>query len=477
MKHRMRKLQVISNLSVVLALMWALVGGVGVVSAAAPTSLDQFSIAQTLTLTKDTLDTDKNSVTDPSSPSAVILGDERDFFATIDSADTGEKLVIESNTGDDNQLRITAGTSLYFTAQIQWDGTGDSDKSVVDPTGLGGMNLTTGSRDRFIIAITASDVGATATLSVYSSSTSCSTYTFLIPTLVSDANKAIKEIPYTLFTGGSATMCSGATTKASMASVGAVVLQIVTTELDSQQSLDLALEFVDTAPSAFKEFGDLPEDEASYRYEQLSSGLGAISNAFHVDTGLFLGTAETYEANKRSGYEDATATADTEDGVAPTGGTWHVGAGGGQVTVTVTGCGSTLGVPNDCYLVGFVDWSQDGDFNMTSEQVFVNRVVHDGSSNTVIFDIPATADGASVVVNGQSLYSRYRLSKDTAGLGFPTGGQFSGSVEDYVWTFGTTAVSLAKFDANASASSALPFAALLLPAALGMLWVSRRRNR
>jgi hypothetical protein len=167
------------------------------------------------------------------------------------------------------------------------------------------------------------------------------------------------------------------------------------------------------------------------------------------------------------------ANTDVDNGVTATGGSWTAGVGGGQVTVLVSGCPAA-----DCYLNAFIDWNKDRDFwNLagdafdSGEKVLSNYVVHNGS-NIIPINIPA-----GTTIAGQSFYARFRLTEEMAAIGgSPWGAYFSGEVEDYLWTFGTTAVTLAKFDASSPLSSALPFAALLFPVGLGMLLVSRRRK-
>ncbi|MBI1223611.1 MAG: hypothetical protein GC192_00105 [Bacteroidetes bacterium] len=91
---------------------------------------------------------------------------------------------------------------------------------------------------------------------------------------------------------------------------------------------------------------------------------------------------------------------------------------GGSISAKVTGNG---------YLVGWIDFSQDGDFTDPGEMI-VNQVVSTGNYN-FNFDIPASTD----LSGGQEIYSRFRVfvdrpfSPETACDGIVVGGE----VEDY----------------------------------------------
>lgn len=448
MKHRMRKLQVAISLSVMLVMLIT-----SLASAAVPVYVDHFDVSQTLTLTKGGTESGSNAVLD-----ANALGGERDFVGSIAAGDNGQALVITSNNGGDSQFRIASGTNFLFSAEIQWDGSADVTKSTINYTGLSGEDLTSSSRDRFMLGVTASDKAGKATFFVYTDSDSCSTASVTFSSDTTAASQVIYAITYASFV-----KCTGFTNAATFSNVGAIVLRLENEE--GQESWDVAAELFATGTDTYQEFGDLPQDGTTYKYEQWSTGGVVTGN--HVQTGLYLGPEVIYE-NAKPGATTAANSDDKEDGVTPSGGNWTAGTNGGQVTVVVNGCTS-----GTCYLTAFIDWDQDGIFEggSTGERIMANRTVANGSQNRQ-FDIPTGYN-----MNGKTLYARFRLTDKDVTTGYPTGTYFSGSMEDYVWTFGPTAVSLAKFNANASASSALPFAALLLPAGLGMLWVSRRRNR
>ena len=83
-------------------------------------------------------------------------------------------------------------------------------------------------------------------------------------------------------------------------------------------------------------------------------------------------------------------------------------------------------------LNGWVDWSQDNDFNDAGEHVLINVPVNAGSNN-LTFNIPAGA------LEGTT-YARYRLSPRDGQNGcsdiiVPTGTVSGGEVEDYGYTF------------------------------------------
>ncbi|MDJ0756510.1 MAG: SdrD B-like domain-containing protein [Ardenticatenaceae bacterium] len=186
------------------------------------------------------------------------------------------------------------------------------------------------------------------------------------------------------------------------------------------------------------DYGDLPD---SY-----STDLnGSPSGPRHVVPGspsLYLGTAPDTEID---GAPSPNADGDgaDEDGVAVAG-DWTNGTSGGQLQIDITGGG---------WLVGWVDFNRDGDFYDSGEMV-INQAVSSGQDQNFTFDVPAgTFDG----ISSRALSARFRLFESEpafATVAF-TGDASAGEVEDYIFPFGPTAVTLLQVESQAPVNSPL----------------------
>ncbi len=190
--------------------------------------------------------------------------------------------------------------------------------------------------------------------------------------------------------------------------------------------------------------------------------------ARHRPSGLFLGSQVDVDPN---GQESADADGDDvdtggndDDGVAPTTGVrWQLGAGGGSVDVTVSGCSGT------CYLAAWLDWNNDGDFEEAGERILLDRAVTNGAQ-TITFDIP----GGTVFGTFNTRFRLYPASTD--GRAQTTGLIEGGEVEDYQWVFSPTAIDLLNLETRMP-DKTLSGLLLLLLLGLGMglgyrLWSS-----
>ncbi len=187
-----------------------------------------------------------------------------------------------------------------------------------------------------------------------------------------------------------------------------------------ESGVDFAFAFTDTF-----DLGDLP-------LPYLTSVNGVSTGPAHIlepVPTLYLGATVDPEFHA---ITDAEATGDDlngiddEDGVVFTDpSSWTVGTAssgnGGGMTVTVVGSG---------YLVAWVDFSQDGDFNDRGELV-VSQYVMTGTY-PMEFDIPDGTD----LSGGQELYTRVRLMPDEPFSPETTheGIVYRGEVEDYLLT-------------------------------------------
>ena len=193
------------------------------------------------------------------------------------------------------------------------------------------------------------------------------------------------------------------------------------------------------------DYGDLPD-----AYELT---LVADEGAGHITGSLYLGSAVDAEDD---GEESDTATGDTNDnGVTPPSG-WRAG-GTTTIEVIVTG--------DNGYLVGYIDWNQDGAFDGPNEVIIPGAVV--SGTTEITIDVPIDA-ATSGVVN-----ARFRLYDSTTATYYaPNGLTINGEVEDYQWPApGPTAVQFL----GVSATSLLGWS--VLAAALAGISLLLRRRR
>jgi len=176
----------------------------------------------------------------------------------------------------------------------------------------------------------------------------------------------------------------------------------------SATNLDFAFESV-----VDLDFGDLP---SSYNVLLPSGARHAVAST----PDLYLGAGVTTESN---GTVSADSSADANDDGVTVEGIWSNGTGGGSVQVVVVGTG---------WLVGYIDFNNDGDFTDVGELV----VSQSASSETVTatFTIPS---GTLSETDTTFLYSRFRILPSEPF--FPalsyTGEADNGEVEDYRWAF------------------------------------------
>ncbi len=214
------------------------------------------------------------------------------------------------------------------------------------------------------------------------------------------------------------------------------------------------------------DFGDLPDTgpgNGPGNYDTLVYKNGPR----HVLTGtLKLGACVTAEPD---GQPNSTATGDAcDDGVQRVGNTaWQPGV---VVTlnVTVTGGTGALGA--------WFDWNNDGTFLDTGE--FISRTNLISGSHLITLTIPAG------YVTGTPVYARFRLFNPA---NIPGGSLTSnlydglavdGEVEDYMWNFGPTAITLQAMTTSSGSGTLIVFA-LAVAAILGaavLFTLSRRRR-
>jgi hypothetical protein len=371
-----------------------------------------------------------------SATDVTVLGGERDLLVTQTSG-TGN-VWIYVNQGGSQRLAYASDPGTRGTGQIVWDGN-DNDALAINTTGLGVVDLTDGGLNNGIqLIVYSTDGNFNLTIRLINGATE-SNYTLVLATAVSAPGQSF-FIPFTSFTG----------TLVSPTDVEAVVFDIA----QQADAVDLEMDLFEA--TANTDFGDLP---ALY-----NSTLNVDNGARHTVGALYLGAIIDRESD---GFESANADGDNnqdlndeegvvrQPGVGGSGGNggWTNGTvasgNGGRFDITITG-GS--GVPQV-----FMDFG-DGGGNLSGTLTAVTLRDNTGTPlgmplaaglHQVYFDIP----GGTFAVNGQPIAARVRLS--SAGGLTATGLAPDGEVEDYIYTFGPTAVTLQ--NASASGSSVMPF--------------------
>jgi hypothetical protein len=156
---------------------------------------------------------------------------------------------------------------------------------------------------------------------------------------------------------------------------------------------------------------------------------GSYGTAWHKGNGVLrLGSGWTSDAIFGPDSDNG-----TDDGVTRTG-NWTPG-GNGAVDVIVTGCSSA-----PCFVNAWIDWNDNGVFE-GGEQILSNEAVNNGPQ-TLNFNVlvSPTCFGAPLTCE-----ARFRLTATTDDGFAPvtaTGAAINGEVEDYIWGFSPTAVSL-----------------------------------
>lgn len=112
---------------------------------------------------------------------AGILGGERDIFADATGGTAGNTVSLRvDNAGVSNLLEFQSDAGTTGTRIVTWDGN-DNDAATLDATtGLGAIDLTTGSATGFSLAI-GTDIASNVVIRVYSSSGNSSVATLAMP--------------------------------------------------------------------------------------------------------------------------------------------------------------------------------------------------------------------------------------------------------------------------------------------------------
>lgn len=400
------------------------------------------SLALAATVTIDTFDDGVQKATagpnaDNSNSSYVdtsaALGGQRDIYVYNSSGGGDVSLAVDY--GDTNQAKFSQDSGVQGWGQIVWDGQ-DNNAESLDTTGLGGVDLTdSGTNDGFQLLVYYCDGGFDLGVWVYTD-TVTAYYTLTISSSVAAPGQSF-FLKFSDFSGDTSVFTDA----------GAVVFNIS----PSAASVDLTIDLFEA--TAQTDWGDLPD---TYRTSSAQDG------PRHVKDNLYLGPNIDTEAD---GFPSVDATGDDnnnlddEDGIVRVpNDVWQPG---NTVHITATVTGGT----GDLY--GWFDWDDDGDF---SDETPTSWTGLTAGEHRLSLTVPSGFDPS----NG--LAARFRLVPQGTTPNY-YGEVTNGEVEDYMWAFSPTAVTLSRLEAKPSAQvwlAALTAASLLGAGGLGLIMVRRR---
>lgn len=439
MKHRTKRFTAAMLLSLLLTL-------VMIISAvAANLVIDAFDTpGPTITLTFLSPGTQNGNGSAPGG-----LGGERDVVVTASATTTNDSYGFRVETGGGaSKLSIETSASVRATTNVIWDGTADADKTVVDPSGLGGIDFVDGTNDGFHLEAIYNDNPVQIVMHVWENSTGTeATASINLPAGITIDDHVDFFIPFASFSPA-----------IDFTDVGAVMLEI---NAQASPGADLELDFLDA--DNFRDFGDAP-----FSY-------GAVS---HIANGLRLGDNVDIEGTpvyspNADGDDLDQAPPNDEDGVTRTTGVTWTPTGTGSIDIVVKGCQQT-----SCYINGWIDWDSDGVFD-NADRIIDDLALPNGNfSGSFIpgltFNVPAGVDYDNPIL------ARFRICNTQNACDIPTGEIPGGEVEDYSWGFGPTAVTLSSLSARSTLSTgmiaAVVAAGLLVLVAVYAAFAVRRRR-
>lgn len=166
-----------------------------------------------------------------SSPASEAIGGQRDLFVELTSP-TGRVEILVNDTSPGIVEFGALGTSTG-TRLITWDGP-DGDATALDPTGLGGVDLTeAGARQAIRLRIGADQDNGQAVLRVFTDANRSSEATFVVPYTGGGADEIV------LLAYASDFVSTGSSGGADFANVGAIQF-----EVDGVQAIDVQLDLM-----------------------------------------------------------------------------------------------------------------------------------------------------------------------------------------------------------------------------------------
>lgn len=272
-----------------------------------------------------------------------IMGGERDILVTYIS---GAGNVTARSVNPGGIFAHAQDPGIRGRTTLTWDGD-DNDATILNPIGLGGINLTNPTNDAFLLYLVSSDVNTQVRIRVY---TDGANWSEAIIAVTANTTGQLVAVPFASFVMG-----TGASGVANFGNVGAIELMLNSGVIASLD-LDMVIDFFKAADSnSYRDWGDLPD---TYGTVLASDG------PRHLVSTLFLGAGVDDESDGTP-TGDATGDGNDEDGVSRVGG-WSNGTAplnGGRIDVTLSG-------PFPGCLAGWIDFNNNGDFTDPGEEIF-----------------------------------------------------------------------------------------------------------
>ncbi len=423
-------------------------------------SLDVNNVAPT---TASAIDTD-----------ATALGGDREAILTWVSGSGSAQANIDAF--DTNRLNFNQDNGVSSNLLIRWDGV--DAQATVNNQGLTGSQsdfTDGGTNSNFDIEIVNDDLPARIILTVYSTSANWSQYTLNLPGGISSSAHVDFVVPF----GPGNGWVVGGGSGANFASVTSLEMYIDGTV---SPGTDVAIDLLEL--DNYREYGDLPGSAQGGPVQYPLS----IVNAYQLPQGLRLGNNVDIETasqpaiqagnlpNTGDNRTDIPGEVNDEEGVVvPANFKWSNG-GGGRVRVTIKGCQMIDG----CYLNGWIDWGNDGDFSQPGDQIITDTMTYDSPSplpgfSQYNFGIPQQVD----FTTRPSFYARFRICNFAAQCNSPSATNvLDGEIEDYYWSFGPLAVTLDSLQAQPTTSPIVPVALIGVStvALISVVLLVRRRK-
>ncbi len=205
-------------------------------------TIDEFSVDQPLLQLVAPGDVGRTISSTVSGPD--ILSGTRDIVLNMTNGPAGNSISTQVNA---DRFTFNQEANVTGAVQVQWDGNADPTPDILDFTGLGGMDLTSGaSQDAFLLYVIVEDVPANIILTVYTDMGNFSEYTIALPGFVSNQTFVIPYADFTPVAG----------TGADFGNVGAVTLDVVKTA-PAAFGLDLSLDYLRTTSILYASKDDL----------------------------------------------------------------------------------------------------------------------------------------------------------------------------------------------------------------------------
>jgi hypothetical protein len=423
---------------------------------AAQVAIDHFDEAPAGGTASTVTDAAGGGPTSGTSTGTTAIG-ERDVIveATVGSGSLTFETVTEAAPSTYHYMHFLAGSDVEGIIEVQWDGN-DGGSAVFNPTGLGGADLTdSGQNSRFHIEILGSSTPVLLRIEVYSSASNWSYYQFNLPVIPLGSHVDFSPRFGNFTQGGSGS--------ANFANVGGVRI-FVNSDVTNSVATDFRLDFF--ASTAFADFGDAP---ASYDLPTPASHSsdGLVRLGKNIDT-------EAGPNPSASADGDNLDQADDEDGITRFG-NWTAN---GSINVEIQGAFQSNAI---ACLSAWIDYGDDGVFNPADKVLDREPITQIGVSQ-VTFPLSTSLANATV-------FARFRLMPEIITLNGncadenpaigPTGYQEYGEVEDYLWSFGPTQVTISSLEARSGVTRGIPLLMAVGVLGLvggGLLLLARRRS-